>query len=147
MEICPEKIYQSAAFWHHSIKALQKSDKKSDVAFEETTREDENNDDEKRSIKCRFCQNEITTHDKRIKINGSYVHKFINPSGIMYEIGCFGSASGCLVIGNPTREFTWFPGYSWSFAVCSKCHSHMGWLYQSNGSGFFGLILENLEEL
>ncbi len=58
--------------------------------------------------------------------------------------GCFSDASGCLVYGIPTSEYTWFTGYRWNYAHCAACLSHLGWFYQSDSDGFFGLILDKL---
>lgn len=30
-------------------------------------------------------------------------------------------------IGEPTAEYSWFPGYSWSMAYCRQCDRHLGW--------------------
>ena len=94
---------------------------------------------------CRICKNKITSASQMINVNGQHKHNFKNPAGIRFHIGCFSSAKGCLAIGNPTSEFTWFKGFTWCFASCSKCLVHMGWYYQSPGNSFFGLILNNLE--
>jgi len=56
------------------------------------------------------------------------------------------SANGCVNYGTPTLEHTWFQSYSWRYALCSNCHTHLGWFYQSGNDSFYGLILENLEE-
>ena len=31
---------------------------------------------------------------------------------------------------NPDRPLSWFPGYSWTVAHCSICHTHIGWKFQ-----------------
>ena len=101
---------------------------------------------EKSEILCRVCKNKISSLDEMVSIDGHHRHTFTNPLGIVYEIGCFSAANGCMVLGSPTLEHTWFPGFSWNFALCSQCFSHLGWYYQSAGKSFFGLILKNLLE-
>lgn len=32
--------------------------------------------------------------------------------------------------GDPTEEFSWFPGYSWEYLHCDCCGTHIGWLYR-----------------
>ncbi|MCP4131385.1 MAG: hypothetical protein GY754_10430 [bacterium] len=113
-------------------------------AAQDTDTEKKKKEKKKPVIICKTCKNLITTHDKIIEINGQHSYIFDNPSGISYRIGCFSSARGCSVTGEPTAEFTWFPGFKWSFAVCSSCFNHLGWYYQSNKNNFFGLILKNL---
>ncbi|HHN65752.1 MAG TPA: hypothetical protein ENK09_10365 [Nitrospirae bacterium] len=101
--------------------------------------------DESRII-CRHCGNHITSVEEIITVQGSHRHVFTNPAGLVFEIGCFSTADGCLVSGIPTREFTWFSGYSWNYAHCGNCLTHLGWFYQNRDSSFFGLILERLIE-
>jgi len=98
------------------------------------------------AIICSACKNLITLPSDSISIDGHHSHVFTNPAGFSYEIGCFINARGCLNVGDPTLEYTWFPGYSWSISVCSNCFLHLGWFYQSNGNSFYGLILERLED-
>ena len=95
-------------------------------------------------IRCKSCGNTITSVDRVIVVAGQHRHTFKNPAGIVYTIGCFSSAKGCFNMGEPTAEFTWFPGYTWCYSVCSKCNTHMGWFYQSGDSTFYGLILNRL---
>ncbi|MCU0597708.1 MAG: cereblon family protein [Desulfobacterales bacterium] len=96
---------------------------------------------------CRQCLQVITHRSLKIIIHGTHEHTFANPYGIVYEIGCFQSASGCGYVGSPTDEFSWFRGFKWQVAVCASCLTHLGWLFTSSGiDSFIGLILERLEE-
>jgi len=98
------------------------------------------------AIRCIVCKNIITSDTDVISIAGQHRHSFRNPAGFSYEIGCFSSARGCVKLGEPTNEFTWFPGYSWCYSVCSKCYTHIGWYYQSADHHFYGLILNRLKK-
>jgi hypothetical protein len=100
----------------------------------------------KKALICKFCGHEITSRAESFAMNGSHTHTFINPAGISYRIGCFKTAKGCVVAGESTTEYTWFPGHAWRYAVCGQCVAHLGWYYSAGGRGFFGLILENLVE-
>lgn len=106
-------------------------------------------DEEKlpKPVRCRQCGLVITAVEEQTAINGSFCHTFFNPAGIVFELGCFRRATGCQVVGSPTDEFTWFPGFFWRFAFCGQCRSHLGWHYASpsTGAGFFGLILNRLQ--
>lgn len=95
-------------------------------------------------ILCRACSRGITSVAAAIAVSGSHHHRFINPAGLTYRIGCFSAAPGCMVYGRPTMEFTWFSGFAWSLAFCRNCYLHLGWHYQSPERSFFGLILDNL---
>jgi len=94
---------------------------------------------------CRICNNVITYSKLMIEIDGHHQHTFVNPEGIIFEIGCFSEAKGCLNRGVPTSHFSWFPGYSWRFSFCTSCQVHIGWQYLSDqNNAFFGLILNKL---
>lgn len=108
--------------------------------------EQENYEEEENYILCKVCQHKITSFENKIEINGQHQHVFTNPSGFIYEIGCFSLANGCVNRGIPSLEYTWFSGYAWRFAFCSSCFMHLGWFYQSGNDSFYGLILENLEQ-
>lgn len=101
---------------------------------------------EKLDILCGICRYTISTVDDMIDINGSHFHAFKNPVGVVFRIRCFSSAGGCTIVGIPTMEHTWFPEYSWCFALCSQCFSHLGWFYQSKENNFFALIQDNISE-
>jgi len=101
---------------------------------------------EDRFILCRNCNNKITSPHYVITVNGHHRHTFINPAGITYQIGCFSKADGCLTIGEPTIEYTWFEGFKWNYSLCGKCYIHLGWFYQGNSEKFYGLILEMLKD-
>jgi hypothetical protein len=110
---------------------------------QEDTKDEEK--DEKSFILCKFCRNRVTSAENAMVIDGQTRHVFTNPHGYVFEIACFSTAEGCVNYGIPTNEFSWFPGYSWRFSICAKCHNHLGWQYQSvNFEIFYGLILDNL---
>ncbi|HVO28258.1 MAG TPA: cereblon family protein [Candidatus Margulisiibacteriota bacterium] len=97
-----------------------------------------------RRIVCASCGHAITTERQRIEMAGRHEHRCVNPDGVIFHIGCFRYAPGCVIRGVPTTEFTWFPGYAWSYALCDGCATLLGWYYQSNDAAFFGLILNRL---
>jgi len=108
--------------------------------------EKEKNHQESEQIVCRQCSHIITKPEERIQVNGSHQHTFANPSGLIFEIGCFQTAKGCGYTEQATSEFSWFSGYSWRIAVCGKCLTQLGWLFSSSrgSSRFFGLIINKL---
>ncbi|MEJ5358272.1 MAG: cereblon family protein [Desulfobacterales bacterium] len=98
-------------------------------------------------IRCRACGAGIARPVDRIAVGGRHRHRFANPYGIVFEIGCFAAADGCVPVGTPTEEFTWFSGHRWQVALCAACRTHLGWRFApAAGNGFFGLILERLVE-
>lgn len=98
------------------------------------------------AIYCKVCGRAVTSRQQKIAIHGSHAHTFFNPAGIVFELGCFSAAPGCYSAGEPSSEFTWFAGYVWSFALCRRCNSHLGWFFEKGESSFLGLILANLLE-
>ncbi|MCE9500702.1 MAG: hypothetical protein K8R21_09405 [Leptospira sp.] len=98
-------------------------------------------------IVCKSCHNIITSPLEVIVVDGKHRHLFVNPSGVLFEISCFSSAQGCKDISEPTTEFSWFPSFEWSIAVCNSCSIHLGWNYISKESGFYGLIRDRLVEI
>jgi len=98
-------------------------------------------------ILCRQCAQVITSRHEKMSVNGSHRHTFANPHGIVFEIGCFRTVTGCGYAGSPSDEFSWFPGYRWRIVVCGMCLTHLGWLFMSaGGNTFHGLILDRLAE-
>lgn len=103
--------------------------------------------EKRRRLLCAHCGHAITEADQRIEMAGTHAHRFCNPAGWVYDIGCFRIAPGCNHVGELIAEHTWFAGYRWQIAVCGRCGEHMGWRYQGGtgtGDGFHGLILERL---
>ena len=90
---------------------------------------------------CVACNWQITGEEERIAIAGDSVHRRINPMGIEFEFGCFGTAPGCRTVGEETSEHSWFVGYRWRVALCGRCHTHLGWRFQSAADRFYGLIV------
>ena len=97
------------------------------------------------AILCGSCRHAVTRERLRIQVDGRHQHRFMNPHGFLFDIGCFHDAPGCLAMGEPTTEFTWFPGFAWRFAVCAACQEHLGWAFEGTGGArFFGLVLNRL---
>jgi len=101
-------------------------------------------EEEKDTVRCAFCQHEVTGLEECISVNGSHAHVFANPHGFVFEIGCFKKAIGCRVSMESSCEFSWFAGYRWKIAVCGACFNHLGWFFASESNTFFGLIFKNL---
>jgi len=92
---------------------------------------------------CIACNKKITSDKDSFEYNNQSEFQFINPDGFYFDILTFSAADGCRELGEPTMEFTWFDGHSWSFAVCSRCSNHLGWKYTGKYT-FYGLIKSRL---
>jgi DNA-directed RNA polymerase subunit M/transcription elongation factor TFIIS len=93
-----------------------------------------------KTVRCKNCGHEVTSPELAIEPNG---HTFRNPLGFSFYVICYRDAPGTYDAGEPTTEHCWFPGYAWSFAICKKCHSHLGWWYCGQDR-FAGLIATRL---
>jgi hypothetical protein len=99
------------------------------------------------AILCRACGFVVTTARHRMAVQGTHEHRFMNPAGFLYHIGCFAEAVGCVTVGPASHEYPWFPGFAWRLALCGGCRGHLGWHFRGeDGVGFFGLILDRLHE-
>jgi hypothetical protein len=99
------------------------------------------------AIRCLACGFVVTTGRHRMAVQGSHEHRFMNPAGFLYHIGCFAEAVGCVIVGPASPEYPWFPGFLWRFALCGGCGVHLGWNFRGDGrAAFFGLILDRLRE-
>ena len=125
---------------------LRKGEKtKNAVNVDKKVRTQDSEDaDEANFLRCVKCKNPITKEEERIQINEKHQHVFANPQGHVFQIGCFSRAPGCLVFGEKTSYFTWFPGYAWQMALCGLCGTLLGWAFGSKENYFFGLILDNI---
>jgi hypothetical protein len=94
-------------------------------------------------LRCRACGRPVARHEDRIEVSGAHAHTFVNPAGIIFDVGCFDRAAGCVPVGAPSAFFSWFPGYAWRAAVCVGCLVHLGWSYGERPD-FWGLILTKL---
>lgn len=97
-----------------------------------------------KAITCALCNHHITDPSRQIMVNNSFHHVFANPHGLVFEIGCFKDAKGCVAASIASTEFSWFMGFSWQVGACNRCSSHLGWIFSSESNRFYGLILEKL---
>jgi hypothetical protein len=99
----------------------------------------------RRALCCAACGHGVTDEGHRVSVHGQSEYRFMNPGGFVFDLVCFGRAPGCRERGSPTAEFTWFPGYTWRYAVCGGCDLHLGWLFEGGSwSQFYGLIANRL---
>lgn len=114
------------------------------MSFEETRTIRDASSASGEALRCATCDHAITEHAYRTEVSGSHAHTFVNPSGFAYAIGCFAAAPGCATAGSAETAFSWFPGWSWTIAICARCHTQLGWRYQLGTQEFHGLILAAL---
>jgi len=98
-----------------------------------------------RRLLCRACGTPITTEGARIEVGGAARHRRTNPAGLSFEFECFAEAPGARSSGPGTAEHSWFPDYRWSFSLCRRCGTQLGWRFVGPPPSFHGLIGERLE--
>lgn len=59
-----------------------------------------------RRLYCRRCRRHITHGNDRIDVNGGHEHRFCNPHGFWFCIGCFKTAAGYAADGTATGAHT-----------------------------------------
>ena len=94
-------------------------------------------------VRCRLCDEHITSKQSGMNHNGNHIHYETNPEGYKFEFAIYQEAPGCLTIGEASYEHSWFNGYNWQIAVCNSCSEHLGWLF-SGDDRFYGLIVNKL---
>lgn len=113
-------------------------------AKESISTEEEIEETDERLV-CRQCKQIITSLSERISLENRFEHTFANPSGIVFQIGCFRFVRNCRSIGPASAEFSWFRGYLWRVVVCANCDIHLGWSFSgASGDSFHGLILDRI---
>lgn len=114
-------------------------EKKSNAVLQEKKKKEE------QYLLCKLCNNRITKITNRFEVQGGAEHSFLNPAGMVFHIGCFRDAEGCLPVGDVQSEWSWFKGFRWQVVCCDQCLNHLGWLFLAKDKRYFyGLILSSL---
>ena len=111
---------------------------------------DQEEEEAKDFIYCATCSTVIGRNVDRIEVNGSHDHRFTNPYGFLFHIGCYRDALGCSIAGAPEAADSWFLGFQWRMAACGECQRHLGWYFDGVTPGaendfFYGLILNRIQ--
>lgn len=64
---------------------------------------------DKEKLFCAACGHLITFADQHIVMKGDHEHTVFNPAGIIFTIGCFQDAPGCLTTGQKVPNSAGFP--------------------------------------
>ncbi|XP_070558131.1 protein cereblon-like isoform X2 [Ptychodera flava] len=82
---------------------------------------------------CKECHQQIAKKSDvfSMSLDGPMA-AYVNPGGYVHEtLTCY-RAQGLNLIGRPSTENSWFPGYAWTICQCRGCASHMGWKFTSH---------------
>lgn len=101
---------------------------------------------------CKRCNNKISMYNDIFSMSkGNLAGNYCNPAGYIHETICFYKVieSSTRMIDRPSTDFSWFPGYAWQIALCSKCSTHVGWKFIAVSKNlkprmFFGLSGKSL---
>uniref|UniRef100_A0A1L8DP13 Putative conserved secreted protein n=2 Tax=Nyssomyia neivai TaxID=330878 RepID=A0A1L8DP13_9DIPT len=103
----------------------------------------------KLSPQARYAANETLFEDQK-----ALVQELENPFGIRYRIILLKHAT-CANVDSWSTDFSWFPGYAWKLCLCTKCGTHLGWMFEPTETatstqvlptqdGFYAIILPNV---
>lgn len=123
---------------------LKESRDNAEISPDKSVLEETGDSKNEKSVLCRNCGNLLTSSSFKTSVNGQHIHIFANPYGMVFEIACFSKAHGCAAASRPSEEFSWFRGYRWKVAVCRLCLNHNGWIFESDGEFFLGLITDQI---
>ncbi|CAD7691244.1 unnamed protein product [Nyctereutes procyonoides] len=75
------------------------------------------------SLCCKQCQEiEITTKNEIFSLSlCGPIAAYVNPHGYVHETLTVCKACNLNLIGQPSTEHSWFPGYAWTIAQCKIC--------------------------
>ncbi|VDM30276.1 unnamed protein product [Hydatigera taeniaeformis] len=83
-------------------------------------------------LACSRCKAAISSQKNVICLSheGSTL-AYVNPHGFIFDMLTLSTVhpDSIDLIGAPTAEYSWFPGYAWTIAQCGACNSHMGWRF------------------
>ncbi|CAH0549006.1 unnamed protein product [Brassicogethes aeneus] len=86
-----------------------------------------------RHICCKKCGETISNPSKVFSMSKDGIQSnYVNPGGHVYETVTVSEAEHFSLIGSPSKQFSWFPGYAWTIMQCSHCCGHLGWKFSSS---------------
>lgn len=101
---------------------------------------------------CKRCKTRVASYsDIFAMAKGNVNANYCNPAGYIHETLTVNKTleESVRIFDRPSTDFSWFPGYAWQIAVCSKCSSHIGWKFTAvtknlKPKSFFGLTCKSL---
>jgi len=94
---------------------------------------------------CRNCGEEIGKQEDIFSMSSEGPQgAYVNPGGYVHETLTLFKAKNLSLVGEPSTEYSWFPGYAWTICQCRYCDCHMGWKFTASNSSlkpkkFWGL--------
>ncbi|XP_053947006.1 protein cereblon [Anastrepha ludens] len=83
---------------------------------------------------CRYCGNRIANCQQLFAMSKHGVQtQYCNSAGYIHETNTVYQLlpDAITYSGQPSSEFSWFPGYEWHIIVCKICARHIGWKFKA----------------
>ncbi|CAH0664252.1 unnamed protein product [Spodoptera exigua] len=81
---------------------------------------------------CSSCMAQIARKEHIFPMSSEGVHSnYTNLGGYMHDILTVSEACNVETNGAPSAEYSWFPGYTWTVALCANCMVHVGWRFEA----------------
>ncbi|XP_004536619.1 protein cereblon homolog [Ceratitis capitata] len=83
---------------------------------------------------CRYCNNRIANCQQLFAMSKHGVQtQYCNSAGYIHETNTVYQLlpDAITYSGQPSAEFSWFPGYEWHIIVCKICSRHIGWKFKA----------------
>ncbi|PIK49821.1 hypothetical protein BSL78_13323 [Apostichopus japonicus] len=81
-------------------------------------------------LRCKNCQTHIGNKNDvfSMSLDGPMA-AYVNPGGYIHETITLYKAQNLNLLGRPSTDNSWFPGFAWTILQCRSCASHMGWKF------------------
>jgi cereblon len=88
------------------------------------------------SLSCSSCEAPLSTLASLVAISdeGASGGRYVNPAGQVHDLLTVADVvpNAVALEGEPSAEFSWFPGFKWTVAVCVRCRQHLGWQFTAD---------------
>jgi len=104
-----------------------------------------------RVLVCRRCSKQLGDQQNIFSMSKEGPQgAFVNPNGHVHETLTLYKAKNLRLVGEPSTEYSWFPGYAWTITECLGCWNHIGWKFTSTNhklrpEKFYGFSRRNIE--
>ncbi|XP_012543838.1 protein cereblon isoform X2 [Bombyx mori] len=86
---------------------------------------------QKCALCCGSCGGEVAQREHVFPMSSHGVHSnYTNPGGYVHGVVTVTRARAAPG-GPPSADYSWFPGYSWTVALCRDCRAHVGWRFDA----------------
>eukprot|EP00092_Neocalanus_flemingeri_P026199 GFUD01028396.1.p1 GENE.GFUD01028396.1~~GFUD01028396.1.p1 ORF type:complete len:501 (-),score=156.82 GFUD01028396.1:23-1525(-) len=83
-----------------------------------------------RVLVCRRCSKQLGDQQNIFSMSKEGPQgAFVNPGGHVHETLTLYKAKNLRLVGQPSTEYSWFPGYAWTITECLGCWNHIGWKF------------------